>query len=500
MSGRRGRGRLCVGAALFSLGALLAGCGGDDSTTQSTAAARFPQAPVLLISIDTLRADRLGSYGYERNTSPALDAFAREAVRFEQAYATSCKTAESHMSLFTSLPSSAHGVSNASLRLEVPLYDLARNRTTWPQLLRRAGYWNAAVAGGGNLDPRMGFDRGFEGRFRSELQDVSSAVDDALALFDLAAQQPKPSFVFLHTYQVHGPYAPPREFRKQFVPQLHGRLASRVAALEDLPLEQQGGLAATAFWDGVESFGPEEAALCSDLYDGEVAYTDRELGRLFAALKERGIYDRLLIIVLSDHGEEFAEHGHYEHDQLYRESLHVPLLLRLPGGALGGRSVAEPVSLLDVLPTLLELLDLERPEQLMGQSLVPALSGSRLLERPLLAERTMFAGAYMATLRHAGELIYFRERESRLEGYDTGRDPAELVDLRPAADAPPAAALRQQLTSLFALRAVLDAEARGEAITLSPEALEELQQLNYTGGVEDLPLPKGTPLESWPTR
>jgi arylsulfatase A-like enzyme len=461
---------------------------------------RFGQAPVLLISIDTLRADRLGCYGYERETSPVLDAFARECVLFEEVYATSCKTAESHMSLFTSLPVSAHGVSNASARLNLEIRELGKNRLMLAQVLRRAGYWNSAIVCGGNVHPQMGFARGYEGRFDSGLRDVSVIVDRVLAEWDEGLAQPRPAFVFMHTYQVHGPYTPPAEYRKRFAPALRGVIGQRIAGLESLSFGEIGLSEGTGFWDGLEDFGPEEAAALSDLYDAEIAYTDHELGRLFDGLAERGVLDRMLIVILSDHGEEFAEHGEYQHDQLYTETLRVPLMIRLPGGRLGGTRVRGQTSLVDVMPTLLELLELQGPETMTGQSLVPAMRSGRLAARPVLAERTMFPEAYLAALRTPDCSVHFRAAPRSLEAFDLAASAAELAPL--ALDAPAATAgarlLHERLAAVLALQAALDAEDGGGSFTLDEEARRQLLELNYVGGDEAPPLPEGTPLDRWP--
>lgn len=461
----------------------------------------FPRAPLLIVSIDTLRADRLGCYGSTTGASPELDAFAAQAVRFESAYANSCKTAESHMSLFTSLPVTAHGVTNASARLELPVYEVARNRLTLPQVLRRAGYWNAAVACGGNLMPKMGFARGFPpGRFLSDAQDVSVIVDRGLAALDAGLAQDDPVFLFLHTYQTHGPYVPPEGYRLRFAPEFRGQVGERVQAIKDLPYQQQWAAMNTVFWAGVEHFTAEDAAYLSDLYDGEVAYTDEHFGRLMRGLQERGLLDELIVVVLSDHGEEFAEHGHYEHDQLYEEALRVPLLIRLPGGRLGGTTVTGLTSLLDVMPTLLELLGLQGPEQMMGRSLVPAMLSGRVSERPILAERTMFPGAYMATLRTPGTTVYFREEQGRIEVYDRAADPAERAALPAdaASHGPARQALLDQLTALFALRAALDDEATGGTFVLDEATRQQLLELNYTGEGQLPPLPENNPLRRYP--
>jgi arylsulfatase A-like enzyme len=488
------RGRLAV----LLVAVLLASCG----RSAEDAELRFPKAPVLMISIDTLRADRLGCYGYERGTSPVLDALADESVLFEEVYAPSCKTAESHMSLFTSLPVTVHGVSNASARLDLPLRQVARNRLTLGQVLRRAGYWNAAVACGGNVIPEMGFSRGFAGRFESMLRDVSEIVDGSLAVLDVALAQDEPPFLFVHTYQVHGPYIPPAAERRRFAPEYRGIVGERVRAIENLPFQAQWAAMNQSFWVGVEAFGPEDAAYLSDLYDGEVAYTDRELGRLLEGLAARDLLDEMIVIVLSDHGEEFAEHGHYEHDQLYRESLHVPLLIRLPGARLGGTRVSGLASLIDVMPTLLDLLGVEGPEGMVGRSLVPAMERGRTEGLPVLSERVMFADAYMASLRTPASTTVFLARESALEHYDLRRDPGETQDLAGAAPfaAEAEQALYGQLAAVFSLRTALDAEEEGGLITLDEETRQQLLELNYVGGDEAPPIPEGTPLDRWPGR
>jgi hypothetical protein len=460
----------------------------------------FPRAPVLLISIDTLRADRLGCYGYARGTSPRLDAFADESVLFEDVWSTSCKTAESHMSLFTSLPVSAHGVSNSSARLKLPVHIVGKNRLTLPQVLNRAGYWNAGVACGGNLIGGMGFDRGFEKRFTSEIEDISVIVERTLAAVDAGLAQPDPMFLFMHTYQVHGPYLPPAAFRERFAPEPRGLVGQRVLAIQDLPFQQQWGAMFSSFWADVERFGPEDSAYLSDLYDGEIAYTDEQVGLLFDALEERGVFDRMIVIVLSDHGEEFAEHGHYEHDQLYPEELHVPLLVRLPGGRLGGTRVSGKASLLDVMPTLLELVGLAGPGTMTGQSLVPAMGSGRTPDQPVLSERIMFPEAYMASLRTQGTATVFRAESQALEQYDRSGDPGETRDLGAAAPFAQQAggALHRMLAGLFTLREQLDADGSGGTFVIDEAARQELLQLNYTGEGEPAPAPAGSPLERWP--
>jgi len=498
------------------LAALLAACGGDEP--EPAPALRFPDAPLVLISIDTLRADRLGCYGYERGTSPHLDAFAREAVVFESCFSAGCKTAESHMSLFTSMPPTAHGVHNASPKLATPMQQLGENRLTLAQVLRRAGRFNSAVACGGQILAAMGFQRGFEDRFVSELVDVKQIVDRSLAAADDALAQDKPWMLFVHTYQVHGPYLPPRRFRERFAPDLPGTVGERVRQLEDLSFTEQWKAMFEVFWKDIALFTPEDIRLLSNLYDGEVAYADEEIGRLLVGLAQRGVLDRAIVVVLSDHGEEFGEHGHLEHDELYDELLHVPLLVRLPGGRLGGTRVSGQCSLLDVMPTLLELLSLPGPDTMAGRSLVPALLACRTAGESVLAERIMFPESYAATLRTPDTSLLFRvdpsavhtdgkpgpgteagrpAGEGRIEVYDLRSDPGQHEDLGSRAPAWTnlTTAFYSRLAALFELRTRLDAVASGTAAPLSADEIDALLKLGYTGSGG---LAAGTPLDHWP--
>ncbi len=508
--------RSLAGLRAALLAAALGACG--EAQPEAAGALHYADAPLILISIDTLRADRLGCYGRDRGTSPRLDEFAGEAVLFESCFAAGCKTAESHMSLFTSLPPTAHGVHNASPKLAVPVHQLGENRVTLPQVLRRAGRFNSAVACGGQILPAMGFQRGFEDRFVSELVDVRDIVDRSLAAADAALAQDKPWMLFTHTYQVHGPYLPPRRFRERFAPDLHGTVGDRVRQLEDLPFQEQWKALTPVFWKDIASFDARDIALLSDLYDGEVAYADEEIGRLLDGLRERGVLERAIVVVFSDHGEEFGEHGHLEHDELYAELLHVPLLVRLPGGRLGGTRVTGQCSLMDVMPTLLELLGLQVPDALAGRSLVPAMLSGRTAGDAVLAERIMFEASYAAALRTPETSLLFRadpsamhtdERpgpgpepgrpagEGRIEVYDLRADPGERNDLGSRAPAwkERTASFFARLSALFELRARLDAVAAGTAAALTPAEIDALVRLGYTGSGGS---PAGTPLDHWP--
>ena len=471
--------------------------GAVEETSGSPQSLDFAGKGLLLISLDTLRADRLGCYGYDRETSPFLDELAAESVLFESVYATSPKTASSHMSLFTSMLPTAHGVTNVSNRYGIKLKALAPNRLTLGQVLNQADYWNAAVACGGNVQPKMGFTRGFKQRFISQLMPIEDTVDRALELARHGVTRGKPPFLFVHTYEIHAPYLPPATFRERLAPTPGPVLGPIIEDLAGRP-RRELGLAPQGLWDQQDDFTPADVAYLSDLYDAGIAHTDQELRRFFGELEQLGVLDDWIVVVLSDHGEEFAEHGDFEHDQLYTEHLHVPLIVRLPGGELGGTRVTGQASLLDVMPTLLELLDLPGPETMQGRSLVPAMRSGRTEDLPVLAEHVMFPGLYRATLRAGGQAITYHQDDCALSAFDLGADPDEQSDLGQDAAffASASGTLRARLTQLFQLREALDGVAMGEELPLDEEQLSELLQLGYTG--DDLPAPEGSPLSCWP--
>jgi arylsulfatase A-like enzyme len=477
-------------------------CGEPERPTELS----FPRTGLIILSIDTLRADRLGSYGNRRGLTPNLDALAEESVLFESCFANSPKTASSHMSLFTSMLPTEHGVTNFSPRQKIPLVRLADNRLTLGQVLNRNKYWNFTIAGGGNIQGAMGFQKGFKNQFQSINRPITETVELALDMATLGYRQPFPMFLFVHTYEVHGPYLPPEEYRQEFASDPSPIVGQLVESLDGLTYAQQWKAMHEGLWDHKERFTDDDARYLSDLYDAEVAWADHVLGAFFKGLRRSGVLDKVILVVLSDHGEEFGEHGGFEHDQLYREHLHVPLLIRLPGEVLGGTRVTGQAQLIDVMPTLLELLDVKLPEdmqRMQGTSLVPAMLSGRTADMPVIAERVMYADDYEATWRSPAASLIFRAQEGTLEAYDLRSDPDEQEDV--AWTAPffdkATGVFRTNLAKSYALRDALDQVATGAAASLSPEALRELEELGYLGdesGEPSFEVPAGTPLERWP--
>jgi arylsulfatase A-like enzyme len=320
------------------------------------AAAAAPRRPNLLIYlVDTLRADHLGVYGYRRPTSPRLDAFAGDAVLFEQAFAQSSWTKASVASIFSGVWPRAHGLHNPEDAFSAAL-------PTLPELLRTAGYDTAAIATNAYISREAGFGRGFDHfvylpHAPNRSTNVHRKAVEWLDARRGSNRADAPFFLYLHTIDPHAPYAPPAIDRQRFAPAVPLELGS----VPSLRAMMAGRVAVTA----------ERRRGLLDLYDGEVAFNDRQFGRLVEELKRRGLYDDTLIVFVSDHGEGFDEHGKLGHGwDLFRETLQVPLLIKPPGGALAGRRVRTPVQHIDLLPTLLAAAGAPAPAGLAGRDLL----------------------------------------------------------------------------------------------------------------------------------
>jgi arylsulfatase A-like enzyme len=393
---------------------------------------------VLLVSLDTVREDHLSLAGYARETSPALAAFAKDAVVFEQAIAPFPSTTASHMSMLTGLHPCAH-------RVIVPSVSLAPGVPTLAQVLAGAGYATGAVTEDGLIRGEAGFDRGFD-----EYRDVVWTGEEPLGLFPdtiefarawLVRHADLPFFFFLHTYQPHVPFKVAPYYRTLFVPPA----------------------------------GAADAQIQAAAYDAGLRYTDDYLASLFGWLARAGLLERTLVIVTSDHGTEFGEHGGIGHARgVYDEQVHVPLLFRHPTLVRGGRRIGEPVSSVDILPTVLGLLGIAPPAGVQGTSLVACLRGEACTRGEVFAEQLWGA---RQTVRRAGPLAWV-ERQEGLELYDVVADPHETKNL--AAARPDEARAGQ--ASIAAFRsACTEAAARVRAATAPPLDAEHERALRALG-------------------
>jgi arylsulfatase A-like enzyme len=429
---------------------------------------------LLLVSIDSLRADRLGVYGAERDTTPVMDRIAEEGALFEAAMAPTSWTLPSHVTLLTGQSIPVHGVAK-------PLDRLDPARITLAQQLTEAGYASAGFVSAPFLHAAYGFDRGFDvyenlgaaaaieslpirGRHNLASHRDSTAgevVERAIGWLGSRTDPEVPFFLFVHLWDPHYDYDPPAPYDTLFDPDYEGALDA--SSYELNPTIHSG-------------IGERDKQHLRALYDGEVRWTDAQLGRLFDALRESGALDHTLVAIVSDHGEEFFEHGRKGHDKtLFEESVRVPWILRLPGKIEAGRRVPGPVSLEDVAPTLLEVAGVAPLVEATGRSRAAQLAGAAAppQEPVLLVHRSRTA------LRGPDWKVIVDGDRGRARFYDLARDPEEQS---------PEDARRVAPDRIEALRARLDADARrraalhweggGEA-PLDPATRERLRELGY---------------------
>ncbi len=393
-----------------------------------------PPPNVVLISVDTLRADRMSLYGYSRPTTPHLDRWARErAVVFESAVAAAPWTLPSHVSMLTGIDAVGHGVNHAAPAPTTLL--------TLAEILRGRGWTTVGVTGGSYLHPRFGLAQGFDD-YRSYKGDLSLELETELenALGWLESNAGKaPFFLLFHTYETHDPYDPREPFFSNFTGapfdaayrdaatrNAEGVRADRLRATNVFVLRDAAG-------DGATEVPWDEVGLVSDLYDSGVAYADDRLGRLLERLSRPDLADRTLVIVTSDHGEALGERELAGHGTLYDHDLMVPLIVALPGGERRVERVAAQVRLVDILPTVLEVAGLAAPPGLDGASLLPMMTGAD--HEPRLATAYASMSNHGLALRTADRTKFILRNlpwavpAGREELYDLEADPAELDNL-----------------------------------------------------------------------
>ena len=396
---------------------------------------------IVVITLDTTRADRIGAYGAKGVETPALDRIANEGVLFEQAVAVAPLTLPAHSSIFTAKFPPEHGVRDNGG------FFLGAEQVTLAELLKSRGYRTGAFVSAYVLDSKWGLDQGFDayvddfdisptrGASLSATQrPANEVVDKALPWMDGAAGAP--FFAWLHLYDPHAPYRPPEPFESRY---------------KDHP------------------------------YNGEIAFTDSQIQRLITHLQSSGVYDRTIIAVMGDHGESLGDHGESAHGFfIYNSATHVPFMIRTPFSATRGRRVTDPVRAVDLMPTVLDLLGVRHPDGLSGVSLVPLMTG---------ATRELALDAYseaMYPLHHYGwsDLRALRAGRYKVidaprpELYDLEHDPAEATNLF-AERQPLGDRMIAQLRSMEARFRTTVAEL--PAPDVDPEARERLAALGYVG-------------------
>jgi len=432
----------------------------------ASATARGARPNVILISIDCLRADHVGAYGYQRQTTPNLDRFAEDGVVFEQAISTSSWTLPTHMSMLTGLVPSVHGATKWE--------KLDRSVPYLPELLSEGGYQTSGVASWVYVSQIYGFERGFH-VYRVLEKPLASGVVDA-ALQQLRRKRGQSHFLFMHLLDPHWPYLPPREFLERFGPRPRD-----ISDLQDLISRSQ------------PPPSQKETEEIIQLYDSEIAFTDRELGRFFDELKTLELYHDSLIIVTADHGEAFYEHGHWQHSQtLYEEIVRIPLMVKWPGQGPVGRVVAQ-VSQIDIFPSILEAAGvMPPPTEAVSLSRYADANGLEADGRQAISEVTWRspqatamkisfrteASKFIATLSGpvGDDLAVSELREEEL--YDLSNDPNEQINLLPQASGDVETYHRQMRSFLDTARAVRSTR-QGQEVELDEELIERLRSLGY---------------------
>jgi arylsulfatase A-like enzyme/Tfp pilus assembly protein PilF len=406
------------------------------------AIATYAPAPpnVVIITIDTLRADHLGCYGYKDIKTPNIDSLAADSTRFEHAFTPVPVTLPSHSSIFTGTYPMLSGMHDFSAN------KLSPTQPTLASTLKDNGYTTGAVVASAVLDSRFGLNHGFD--FYYDHFDFSrleeSNLDEMERPGNLVADQvldwlgtnyQKKFFLWMHLYDPHHPYRPPPPFDKEYA---------------------------------------------SHPYDGEIAFADAQVGRLIQFLKDKKLYENTIIVLSGDHGESLGEHGEATHGFfIYNATLHVPLIIHVPN-AKNEKLVNDYASLIDIMPTLLHALSINVPAQVQGQNLLPLMSGT-----PEDAQRNLYAESFLprihfnwSELRGVENARYHFIDAPKPELYDLSKDPGELHNLLTEKKAV-GEEMRAKLATLIRLYSA--GQEMAQKTALDPALMERLKSLGYAG-------------------
>jgi len=419
-----------------------------------------PALNVVLITIDTLRADHLGCYGYKQIKTPNIDALAADGVRFERAFAVVPVTLPSHSSMLTGTYPMLSGMHDFSGNKLSPL------QPTLASVLKQAGYQTGAVIGAAVLDSRFGLNQGFDFYYNhfefnrldeanlDEMERPGNIVADVALNWlekDWLAKNPqKKFFLWMHLYDPHFPYHPPEPYSREYAAQP---------------------------------------------YDGEIAFADEQVGRLLRFLKEKGIYQNTVIVLCGDHGESLGEHGEKTHGFfIYNATMHVPLIIQLPDNRLpenrlpenaAARTVADSVSLVDLMPTVLGAVGLEIPSQVQGRSLLPELRAESDRDNQAGRDRVLYGETFLprihfnwSELRGSENIKYHFIDAPRPELYDLTKDPGEVHNLFTEKKAV-AEEMHAKLVGM--IRDYSAGKELAEKTGLDPALMERLKSLGYAG-------------------
>ena len=462
-----------------------------------------PRPNILLISVDSLRADHVSAYGHRSPlapngdpTMPAVDQLAAGGVLFRNAMTTTSWTLPSHMALMTGMNDSLHGVMDNAKSLDPAIQTLA-------EALKAQGYQTGGFYTGPNLHETFGFSQGFDAyknasgdELPDELFARTTEEDNKLAKLhnrshhgvtsplltqmstdwlDQAAQKDAPFFLFMHFWDPHYNYEPPDDYAARFDP------------------NYTGSTDPSQFIYSRDVKSPRDMQHILAMYYAEIRYTDDHIAHVLKRLDELGLTEETLVVFTADHGDEFFEHGKKGHQRnFFTESIHIPLVIRYPGKIMPGTVVEPQVRIQDVLPTICELLDIPVPPYVNGMSLVDLIEGgtkgppSQALELNLPRR-----GIHLSGLRNKDMLVVWDFAEGKGEYFDLHIDPRELkpnpfTDLE-TSNVLPVRLLREQLAELAAQRAAVPRTGGHSDLESLPEDLtSDLEAMGYLGALDDL--------------
>ncbi len=499
-SGARAARLLPLGLTLGLTLGVLGACDSDDVQ---------PPHGVLLLSIDSLRRDHVGAYGYtprqapSQRTTPTLDALAAEGVLFEDGYSTTSWTLPSHAALMTGLPDALHGVVNNAAVIAPELVTLA-------ELFQADGYRTAGFFSGPNVHPAFGFGAGFDayvdcsnvdppeeffgGGGDGSLAEVHHAshrgvtspalLDAASAFIDERVDDGAPFFCFVHWWDVHYDYSAPDEYKQRFAVQGYR------GSVQGIYSEERS-----------RRFDAADVQHLLALYDAEIRYTDDHIGRLIARIDAAPWRDDVLIVATSDHGEEFFEHGRWGHQHtLFEEVVRIPLIARWPAGLPSGARIVGPARLYDVYPSLVGALGVDLPDYVDGQDLFgPARAKAELSAPAPLHLDVPQIKADQSGLVLGDYKVVSDRRRGTVGAYELNSDPNEQRPIAQAARSEELNALGQQLGLEVARWAQLRPTIPGADGTLSAEVDPELRELLEAAGYVTEAPPETEPDETAPS-
>lgn len=425
----------------------------------------------ILVSIDTLRPDHLGCYGYERASSPTIDRLAGEGVCFKSAFSSTTWTLPAHLAMLTSLPDLVHGVVSEAFLLD-------EKRITLAEMLKKEGYKTYGVFTGPFLLPRWGFNQGFDKYIDATLYDKAlegaemlnaaergrttpGAMEEVKTI--LESNKNHPFFLFLHLFDVHPDFDPPPPYDTLFDPDYQGDISGKnimnnPQINKDMPERDLEHLQA--------------------LYDGEIRYVDEHgIARLLDLLSENKLLENTLLIITSDHGEEFFEHGVFGHRQnLFDTTLRIPLIFWCPQLFAAGKTVERQVRIIDIMPTILDLIGLSQSPEGLGNSLVSLINGSeqKVNVASLFAE-VQSSSWYLETLRTENFKFIRDYKQQKKFYYNLEQDRLELDPLTDEENPVFISAQEQYLSRRFILVSYKEKLPWGDS-NKSPEMDAELKE------------------------